>query len=70
MLQIGKYRVFHEGGRWQVFRYDEIVSEHSSKWPAIREARELCWRETHEKKRPPVVTSGSKEPKNKWRRVI
>jgi len=71
MFQIGRYRVYHEGGRWQVIRAGtlirELVSEHHSKWAAIREARELNWRQVHEKK-PPVVTSGSEEPKSKWRR--
>ena len=70
MLQIGKYRVFHEGGRWQVSRYDEIVSEHHSKWAALKTARDLSWNDAHEKKRPPVMTSGPQEPKSKWRRVI
>ena len=70
MLQIGKYRVFHEGGRWMVVHDEEIISEHHNKWSAIQTARTYSWRDIHEKKRPPVVTSGPQEPKSKWRRAI
>ena len=72
MLQIGKYRVFHQGGRWQVaVAYGEVISTHHAKWAAIQHARQLSWCEAHEKK-PPTVgrIGGSSEPKSKWRRVI
>ena len=70
MQRIGNYRLDHEGGRWTVTdRAGAVVGSHHSKWDAIREARDLNWREVHEKKRPPVtsVTGGSEEPKSKWR---
>ena len=63
MLQIGKYRVFHAGGCWWVTNGAEIVGKHYGKWAALQEARSLNWNDVHEKKKPPVVTSGSKEPK-------
>jgi hypothetical protein len=73
MQRIGRYCIDHEGGRWQVIYTGalvrELVSEHHSKWAAVRSARDLNWRDAHEKKGPPVNerTGGSKEPKSKWR---
>lgn len=69
MRQIGRYRVIHEGGHWQILYHDELLSLHASKWDAIRTARDLNWRDVHEKKRPPT-NGGPEEPKSKWRRVI
>jgi len=71
MQRIGNYRLDHESGRWTISdRHGNVVGSHSNKWPAIQQARELNWREVHEKNRPPVTsrTGGlSEEPKSKWR---
>jgi len=71
MQRIGNYRLDHECGRWTVTdRFGVISGSHSNKWSAIKQARDLNWREVHEKKRPPVQraeTGGSEEPKSKWR---
>lgn len=68
MQRIGNYRVDHEGGRWQITnRYGSVISAHHNKWDAIQQARCLNWQDVHEKKRPPSVIGGPKEPKSKWR---
>ena len=71
MLQIGKYRVFHQGGRWLVTHgLGVIVSEHAHKWAAIQAAREQSWCDMHEKRPPTPSVGGPKEPSSKWRRAI
>jgi len=71
MHRIGNYCLDQRSGQWRVLdRHGAVVVECYNKWSAIREARDLNWRDAHEKKRPPVQraeTGGSEEPKSKWR---
>jgi hypothetical protein len=55
MLQIGRYRVYQQGGNWHVFdpSIQREISSHGAKWSAIKRARLESWH-THAHRKPPA----------------
>jgi hypothetical protein len=61
MLLIGKFAIFYSGSHWVVSHHGVVMSQHESKWDAIKAARGKDWLE----KRPPAAkaaTGGNVNP--------
>ena len=69
-LQIGKYRVHHQGGCWHVTDRAEHrdLSTHEAKWEAVRAARMYNWR-GRQQKEPPVLDRPAAEQDTKVEKV-